>query len=77
MSVCHIQLSSHFAIIVHCFSVGLLVYLYIIQFKHSASETKLIKKSGEFTPNWSVSIFQMCHCSFMYPVNLDINFLLT
>jgi len=40
--VCQTKLSSHFEVTVHCFSV--VVSLYVIQCKHSAKETKSIKK---------------------------------
>lgn len=52
MRVCQTKLSSHFEVTVNCFSV--VVSLCVIQCKHSAKETKSVKKSEKFAPNWSI-----------------------
>jgi hypothetical protein len=66
MWVCHIQLSSHFEVTVHCFSV--LVYLYIIQFKQCQGNKINEKKEWEvysrleylYFPNVPLQFYVFC-----------------
>jgi len=58
MRVCQTQLSSHFEVTLHCFSV--FVSLYVTEYKHGAKETKSFKIKVGSLLQTGVYIFLKC-----------------